>query len=117
MGRGGYRVAALLSGDVVEKGAAVIKMLLLLPLLAIVRLRTPWLLLRAKPAGARAFFIHHIAWLGYPVRTASYCQQTAALAAANEAGECVVSEPATAERLGSARRGGDFVNWRRARRT
>lgn len=63
LGRGGYRVAPLLSGDVVEKGAAAKKkMLLRLPPAAAMCLDRPWLL-RAKLAGARRAFIHHIAWL------------------------------------------------------
>lgn len=72
LGRGGYRVAPLLSGDVVEKGAAVVIEMLLLPAITVCR-KMPWL--RAvKPAGPRAF-IHHIAWLGCPVWAASYRKQ------------------------------------------
>lgn len=74
LGRGGYRVAPFLSGDVVEKGAAATNVLMLvLPAATTMCLERPWLL-RAKPAGARGF-IHHIAWLDCPVRAASYCQQ------------------------------------------
>lgn len=72
LGRGGYRVAPLLSGDVVEKGAAVVMKMLLLPAITVCR-KMPWL--RAvKPAGPRAF-IHHIAWLDCPVWAASYRKQ------------------------------------------
>ena len=70
LGRGGYQFAPLLSGDVVEKGAAAMKTLLL-P--ATMCLESPWLL-HAKPAGPRAL-IHHIAWLDCHVRTASYYKQ------------------------------------------
>lgn len=75
LGRGGYRVAPFLSGDVVEKGAPVTIKMLLLPAITVCHKRPWWLRLRtARPAGPRAF-IHHIAWLGCPVWMASYRKQ------------------------------------------